>query len=87
MALEKMETLEGRIRNLVALVQELKTRNAHLEEELQLAKKRLTQQVELYRAWDQERSDIRLRIEKVLGELEVFESLDGQRVPKEVALD
>ncbi len=87
MALEKMETLEGRIRNLVALVQELKTRNAHLEEELQLAKKRLTQQVELYRAWDQERSDIRLRIEKVLGELEVFESLDEQRVPKEVALD
>ncbi len=87
MALEKMETLEGRIRNLVALVQELKTRNAHLEEELQLAKKRLTQQVELYRAWDQERSDIRLRIEKVLGELEVFESLDGQRVPKEVALE
>ncbi len=87
MALEKMETLEGRIRNLVALVQELKTRNAHLEEELQLAQKRLTQQVELYRAWDQERSDIRLRIEKVLGELEVFESLDGQRVPKEVALD
>ena len=87
MALEKMETLEGRIRNLVALVQELKTRNAHLEEELQLAKKRLTQQVELYRAWDQERTDIRLRIEKVLGELEVFESLDEQRVPKEVALD
>lgn len=87
MALEKMETLEGRIRNLVALVQELKTRNAHLEEEIQLAKKRLLQQAELYRAWEQERTDIRLRIEKVLGELEVFESLDEQRVPKEVALD
>ena len=87
MALQKMETLEGRIRNLVALVQELKTRNANLEEELQLVKKRLLQQAELYRAWDQERTDIRLRIEKVLGELEVFESLDEQRVPKEVALD
>ncbi len=87
MALEKMETLEGRIRNLVALVQELKTRNAHLEEQLQLAKKSLIQQAELNREWDQERSDIRLRIEKVLGELEVFESLDEQRVPKEVALD
>lgn len=87
MALEKMETLEGRIRNLVALVQELKTRNARLEEELQLAKKRLVQQAELNREWDQERTDIRLRIEKVLGELEVFESLDEQRGPKEVALD
>ncbi len=87
MALEKMETLEGRIRNLVALVQELKTRNAHLEEQLQLLKKSLIQQAELNREWDQERSDIRLRIEKVLGELEVFESLDEQRAPKEVALD
>lgn len=87
MALEKMETLEGRIRNLVALVQELKTRNARLEEELQLAKKRLIQQAELNREWDQERTDIRLRIEKVLGELEVFESLEEQRVPKEVALE
>ena len=87
MALEKMEALEGRIRNLVALVQDLKARNAHLEEELHLAKRRLVQQAELNREWEQERTDIRLRIEKVLGELEVFESLDEQTVPKEVALD
>ena len=87
MALEKMEALEGRIRGLVALVQELKTRNTHLEEELTLAKNRLIQQAELNREWEQERTDIRLRIEKVLGELEVFESLEEQHLPKEVALD
>lgn len=87
MALEKMEALEGRIRNLVALVQEQKARNAHLEEELRLAKTRLVQQAELNREWERERADIRLRIEKVLGELEVFESLDEQSLPKEVALD
>ena len=87
MALEKMEALEERIRKLVALVQELKARNARLDEELQVAKRRLTQQADLNREWDQERSDIRLRIEKVLGELEVFEGLEEERVPKEVALD
>ncbi len=87
MALEKMEALEGRIRHLVALVQELKARNADLEDALQLAKTRLVQHAELNREWEQERSDIRLRIEKVLGELEVFESLDEPSVPKEVALD
>lgn len=87
MALEKMEALEGRIRSLVALVQELKARNTHLEAELQLAKNRLVQQAELNREWEQERTDIRLRIEKVLGELDVFESLDEPSLPKEVALD
>ena len=87
MALEKMEALEGRIRNLVSLIQDLKTRNARLEDDLQLAKERLALQAELNRQWEQERTDIRLRIEKVLGEIEVFESFEQQRVPKEVALD
>ncbi len=87
MALEKMEALEGRIRNLLALIQDLKSRNARLEEELRLAKDRLAQQAELNRQWEQERTDIRLRIEKVLGELEVFEALDRHALPEEVALD
>lgn len=87
MALEKMEALEGRIRHLVALVQELKARNADLEDALQLAKTRLVQHAELNREWEQERSDIRLRIEKVMGDLEMFESLDEPSVAKEVALD
>ncbi len=87
MALEKMGALEARIRTLVALVQELKSRNGQLEEELRNMKGRLYQQAELTRQWEQDRSDIRFRVEKVLGELELFECLEDPRASKEVALD
>ncbi len=87
MALEKMGALEARIRTLVALMQELKSRNVQLEEELRNMKGRLSQEAELTRQWEQDRSDIRFRVEKVLGELELFECLDVPTASKEVALD
>lgn len=87
MALGKMGDLEGRIRGLVSLVQDLKLRNAQLEEDLRTAKSRLSKQTELSRRWEEERNDIRSRIEKVLGELELFECLDEAKFSKEVALD
>ena len=87
MALEKIVALEGRIRNLVTLVQELKNRNAQLEHELMRAKERLTHQAGLTRLWEQERSDIRSRIEKALTELEFFEGHHLERASKEVTVD
>ncbi|MFQ5574634.1 MAG: cell division protein ZapB [Terriglobia bacterium] len=87
MALGKMGDLEARIRGLVSLVQDLKLRNAQLEEDLRTAKSRLSKQTELSRQWEEERHDIRSRIEKVLGELELFECLDEAKFSKEVALD
>ena len=87
MPLEKMGALEARIRTLVARVQELKARTGQLEEELRSAKGRLAKQAELSQQWEQDRSDIRFRVEKVLGDLEIFECLDDPRVSKEVALD
>lgn len=87
MALGKMGDLEGRIRGLVSLVQDLKLRNAQLEEDLRTARSRLSKQTELSRRWEEERNDIRSRIEKVLGELELFECLDEAKFSKEVALD
>lgn len=87
MAVEKLEALEGRVRGLVTLVQELKSRNAQLEEELRKAKECLSKHTQLSRQWDEERVEIRARIEKVLGELEFFECLDEARASKEVALD
>jgi DNA repair ATPase RecN len=84
MALERMEALEARIRGLVDLVQELKEKNAALEEELRAARERLSKQNQMNRRWEVERNDVRSRIEKVLEELESLECLEES---KEVALD
>ena len=77
MALDKMEALEKRVRGLVELVQTLKRVNATLEGELRAAQNRLVKQDELNRQWKEERTDIRSRIEKVLGDVEILECLDG----------
>jgi hypothetical protein len=84
MSLERLDALEIRIRDLVKLVQDLKRKNAALEEELRLARERLSIRDDENRRWERERVDIRSRIEKVLGEIEVLECLDSS---KEVALD
>jgi FtsZ-binding cell division protein ZapB len=84
MALDRLDALEGRIRDLVKLVQELKKKNTMLEEEVKATRQRLASQDDLNRRWEQERVDIKARIEKVMGEIELLECLDD---PKEVALD
>ncbi|HET9962337.1 MAG TPA: cell division protein ZapB [Nitrospiraceae bacterium] len=84
MSLERLDALEIRIRDLVKLVQDLKRKNAALEDELRLARERLSTRDDENRRWERERMDIRSRIEKVLGEIEVLECLDSS---KEVALD
>jgi len=84
MALERMEALEARIRGLVDLVQQLKEKNAVLEEELRAARDLLSKQNQTNRRWEVERNDVRSRIEKVLEELESLECLEEF---KEVALD
>ncbi|WP_447979186.1 cell division protein ZapB [Candidatus Nitrospira bockiana] len=84
MALEKLEALEARIRSLVEMVQELRRTNAALQTELRATRERLLKQEELGRRWEEERVDVKARIEKVLDELEVLDSLAES---KEVALD
>jgi hypothetical protein len=84
MALDRLDALETRIRDLVTLVQELKRKNATLEEEVKAARQKLAAQDDLNRRWEQERIDIKSRIEKVIGEIELLECVDD---PKEVALD
>ena len=58
-----------RIRDLVKLVQDLKRKNTSLEDELRLARERVAVRDDENRRWEQERLDIRSRIEKVLGEI------------------
>ena len=84
MALDRLDALESRIRDLVKLVQELKKKNAASEEELKVARRRLAEKDEANRRWEQERVDIKSRIERVLNDIELLECLEER---KEVARD
>ena len=84
MALDRLDALETRIRDLVKLIQELKRKNALLEEELKAARQRLATQDDMNRKWEKERMDIKARIEKVMNEMELLECVED---PKEVAID
>ncbi len=77
MSLEKMETLEVRVRGLVELVQELKQDNGSLQEQLNLVQEELSRQEALAREWEEERVNIKLRIEKVLGQLDSLETSEA----------
>lgn len=77
MSLEKMETLEVRVRGLVGLVQELKEANASLEAQLALAQEELSRREGYGREWEEEREDIRLRIEKVLEQLDTMDTSEA----------
>jgi chromosome segregation ATPase len=84
MALDRLDAVESRIRDLVKLVQELKKKNAAIEEELKIARRRLAEKDEANRRWEQERVDIKSRIERVLNDVELLECLEER---KEVARD
>jgi hypothetical protein len=84
MALDRLDAVESRIRDLVKLVQELKKKNAAIEEELKIARRRLAEKDEANRRWEQERVDIKSRIERVLNDIELLECLEER---KEVARD
>ena len=84
MALDRLDALESRIRDLVKLVQELKKKNAAAEEEIKVVRQRLAEKDDSNRRWEQERVDIKSRIEKVLGDIELLGCFEER---KEVALD
>jgi len=79
MALDKMAALEARVRSMVELIQSLKKANSSLEGELRAARERLAKQEELGSRWEKERDDVRARIEKVLGELDLLDQFEGAR--------
>lgn len=73
MSLEKMETLEVRVRGLVELVQELKQANGSLQQQLNLVQEELSRQEALAREWEEERGNVKSRIERVLEQLDGLE--------------
>lgn len=84
MSLDRLDALENRIKDLVKLVQELKKKNAAVEDELRVVRQRLAEKDDSNRRWELERVDIKSRIEKVLSDVELLECLEER---KEVALD
>jgi chromosome segregation ATPase len=84
MSLDRLDAFETRIKDLVKLVQELKKRNTGLEDDLKAARQRLAAESDSNRRWARERTDIKTRIEKVLGDIEVLEGFEER---KEVAFD
>ena len=84
MALDRLDALESRIKDLVKLVHELKKKNAALEDDLKSIRQKYAEQTDSNRRWERERMDIKSRIEKVLGEIELLEGLEER---KEVAFD
>ncbi len=73
MSIEKMEKLEVRVRKLLDLVVELRQDKSHLEQELESAREHLAEQQDLSEGWEDERTTIRSKIEKVLDELEFLD--------------
>ena len=84
MALDRLDALETRIKDLVKLIQELKKRNAGLEDDLRVTRQRLADESDSNRRWARERTDIKVRVEKVLSDIEVLEGFEER---KEVAFD
>jgi len=78
MSLEKMEALEERVKRLVDMVHHLKQANGVLQQELEEAHQRLDQQESLSHDWEEERSHIRSRIEKVLDDLQFLENPESE---------
>ena len=79
MALDRLDALETRIKDLVKLIQELKKRNAGLEDDLRQARQRLADESDSNRRWARERTDIKSRIEKVLSDIEVLEGFEERK--------
>ncbi|GJL68435.1 MAG: hypothetical protein NPIRA06_10700 [Nitrospirales bacterium] len=72
-SVDKLETLEVRIKKLLDLVIELRQDKSHLEQELESTRERLAKHEEMSEGWEEERTTIRSRIEKVLDELEFLD--------------
>ena len=77
MAVDRLASLEARIREMVELIQTLKRENSGLKSDLRAARERLVRQHASGDQWVSERTDIKVRIEKVLSELDALEFIEG----------
>ena len=83
MALDKLEALESRVKDLVKALHDLRQKNQQLEQDVRTARARLLAQEEINRRWERERAGIKTRVHKILGEVELLECWEDS---KEVGL-
>ena len=69
----KLADLEAQVTSLLAHLEELKRRNAHLEERLREVDERLSIEHAMVRRWEKERGWLRSKLNSVLGDLEAIE--------------
>ena len=79
MIFEKIEALEVRVKQLVDILQDLKQTNSVLHRELEQARQQLIQHEMFSHDWEEERTHIRTRIEKVLDDLHCLEIPDPDK--------
>jgi chromosome segregation ATPase len=72
-SVNKLVDLEAQVKGLIAHLQELKRRNAQLEERLRAVDGRLSKQDATLRRWEKDRDWLCGKVRKVLGELEAIE--------------
>jgi chromosome segregation ATPase len=77
MAVDRLVSLETRVREMVELIQTLKRENSGLKNDLRAAKERLVRQHASDDRWGSERADIKARIEQVLDELDSLEFIES----------
>jgi cell division protein FtsB len=77
MAVDRLASLETRVKEMVELIQTLKRENAGLKSDLRAARERLAKQHASGDQWVAERADIKVRIEKVLNELDALEFVES----------
>jgi hypothetical protein len=70
--MEKLEILEVQIRRMMEMIKQLKSEKSLLETEIKMMSQRTMKLEEENHFWENEKSEIRGRIEKILGEIESF---------------
>ncbi|MFI5305052.1 MAG: cell division protein ZapB [Nitrospiria bacterium] len=68
--MEKLEKLEIQIRKMMEMIKLLKSEKAFLETETKMMTEKILKLEEQNNYWENEKSEIRARIEKILGEME-----------------
>ena len=70
--MEKLEILEVQIRRMMEMLKQLKSEKSLLETEIKMMSERTMKLEEENHFWENEKTEIRGRIEKILGEIESF---------------
>ena len=78
MSLDKLDDLDDRVRKLIQEVIGLRQANALLKEELERAHESNGLKEAQASVWEEERTHIRGRIEKVLEELDIVDCENGE---------